>query len=646
MSTVAAARPSWTERVVNRLASRVRSVSTSRRGFLGGAAVVGAALAVDPFGYLTRPASAIDAICGADSTCAAGYTVFCCTINGGNNTCPPDSFIGGWWKADHSSFCGGNARYYIDCNAYRDGRYTCHCNTTTCDQRRVACNQFRYGQCSTQIPWSDTGPVLCRVVSCTPPWVQFGGTCSSSSATDNNTATHSAPCLSGQVPVGVVEAISTSNGSVYIRGWAYDPDQPEASLTIAITQDGRTLMGIHASIPRPDVNAVRHITGNHGFEVTFQPPPGKHTYICYAYNVGGGSGNPRLGGYTVLVADVHAPVGKMELCNPVNGSVVIEGWAFDRDMPSYPMLIAIRQDDKPLMGVHCGIQRDDVNSHYGITGLHGFHAQFRPTPGAHNYKVYAINAGAGSTNTLIGNHSLIVSATAAVAGRSASATELPGARRVVGELESVTAGGSSVRLVGWALDPARPAEQVRIGVYCDDGSLHWAPTSVRRPELPGAAGHAAAGFDITLPAGRGVHSYQAFIVEHTDQVLQLGTETVRVDQDGPLGRLTDASVVAGRARLTGWVRDPDAPGRRPVLQVYRDGAPAIDAEIAATDAGFDIRLAHQTGSHSYGVYARPDRPGQRPTMIDSTVLHDDETVAAMRFPESSSPLPEPDGVAR
>ena len=70
----------------------------------------------------------------------------------------------------------------------------CHCNTTTCDQRRVACNQFRYGQCNTQIPYSNTGPVLCRVVSCTPPWVQYGATCSSTSATDNNTATHTAPC--------------------------------------------------------------------------------------------------------------------------------------------------------------------------------------------------------------------------------------------------------------------------------------------------------------------------------------------------------------------------------------------------------------------------------------------------------------------
>ncbi|MDQ1742675.1 MAG: hypothetical protein QOE23_1014, partial [Pseudonocardiales bacterium] len=265
---------SLAERIVNRLAPHVERPRTSRRGFLGGAAVVGAALAVNPWSYLTRPASAYDAVCGADNTCSAGYTVFCCTINGGNNACPPDSFIGGWWKADHSSFCGGNARYYIDCNAYRDGRYTCHCNQTTCDQRLVACNQFRYGQCNTQIPWSQTGPVLCRLVSCTPPWVQYGGTCGSSSATDNNTATHAAPCLTGKVPVGVVEEISASGNTVHIKGWAYDPDSPGTSISVAIYSDGKGLMGIHASLPRSDVNSSRHISGNHGFEVRFTAPSG------------------------------------------------------------------------------------------------------------------------------------------------------------------------------------------------------------------------------------------------------------------------------------------------------------------------------------------------------------------------------------
>jgi len=79
-----------TERLVHKIGARPRPPSPSRRGFLGGAALVGAALAVDPWGYLVRPANAYDAVCGSESNCADGYSAFCCTINGGSNTCPPN----------------------------------------------------------------------------------------------------------------------------------------------------------------------------------------------------------------------------------------------------------------------------------------------------------------------------------------------------------------------------------------------------------------------------------------------------------------------------------------------------------------------------------------------------------------------------
>ena len=222
-----------TERLVHKIGGRPRTPSTSRRGFLGGAALVGAALAVDPWGYLVHPANAYDAVCGSEPNCADGYSAFCCTINGGSNTCPPNSFIGGWWKADNSSFCGGSARYYIDCNAFRDGAWQCHCAEGSCDQRRVACNQFRYGQCSLDIPASNTGPVVCRMVSCTPPWQQFGGTCTSSSATDNQTASHSAPCLNGRSPVGSLDVVAPDGASIRAIGWAFDPDQSSTAIQVS-----------------------------------------------------------------------------------------------------------------------------------------------------------------------------------------------------------------------------------------------------------------------------------------------------------------------------------------------------------------------------------------------------------------------------
>ena len=180
---------------------------TSRRGFLVRAGVVGSALAVDPSGYVLKPGTAYASVCGPGSSCTSGWTVFCATINHGSNSCPPGSIAAGWWKSDGASLCGGRARYIVDCNA------TCHCSTAgsrpgicapscqscsctcgpsgQCDQRRVCCNQFRYGQCNQQV--RQVGAVHCRVVSCTPPWRWEN--CSTSPATDNATVNHNAPLL-------------------------------------------------------------------------------------------------------------------------------------------------------------------------------------------------------------------------------------------------------------------------------------------------------------------------------------------------------------------------------------------------------------------------------------------------------------------
>ena len=179
----------------------------TRRSFLQRVAIVGSALSVGGLDYVLRPGTAYASVCGSGASCASGWTALCCTINNGVNQCPPGSFAAGWWKADGARLCGGKARYYIDCQA----RCTrCHCppgthycgrecwNCTphcarrgTCDERHVCRNLFRYGQCHQEIGCS--GSVVCRTISCTPPWLWES--CSKSSATDDFTRTHSAPCL-------------------------------------------------------------------------------------------------------------------------------------------------------------------------------------------------------------------------------------------------------------------------------------------------------------------------------------------------------------------------------------------------------------------------------------------------------------------
>ncbi|HET8766029.1 MAG TPA: hypothetical protein VFM86_01770, partial [Pedococcus sp.] len=191
--------------VVSRLAQRLRPVS--RRGVLLGATVAATALATKPKEYALRPVAAYATICGPGNTASSGWTVFCATVNKGVNTCPPGSFAAGWWKAADSSWCGGGYRYIVDCNAScskcstgcTDGIcdskcWSCSCgtgSTATCDQRRVCCNAFRYGQCNTQVKCS--GGVHCRVVSCVAPYKWAA--CTTTSLSDNRTAEHSSPLL-------------------------------------------------------------------------------------------------------------------------------------------------------------------------------------------------------------------------------------------------------------------------------------------------------------------------------------------------------------------------------------------------------------------------------------------------------------------
>jgi len=180
---------SFAQRLVHRAATALGGGKTTRRSFLTRTAVIGSALAVGPIDFLLKPGTAYGYVCG---TCSEGWTAFCCTVNNGKNSCPPNSFVAGWWKADNAAYCCGAARYIIDCNASCPTQCKCRCAGGSCDNRRTCCNQFRYGQCHQEI--ACYGPVVCRVATCTPPW-KYDPSCTTSSATDNRTVNHGAPCL-------------------------------------------------------------------------------------------------------------------------------------------------------------------------------------------------------------------------------------------------------------------------------------------------------------------------------------------------------------------------------------------------------------------------------------------------------------------
>lgn len=181
---------------------------TSRSGFLVRSAVVGSALAVAPLRYLLRPQTALAAIVRpgdcAGGLCSDGWTDFCCAITGGENMCPPYSFVGGWWKCTdyrgHRLCADEGVRYYLDCNRLPGHEIPggCHCASGSCEHRRVGCNVFRYGQCNTQI--EAVTEVVCRVVLCEHPASIPALNCNGTNLVNNLTCGHESDCLPAHGP--------------------------------------------------------------------------------------------------------------------------------------------------------------------------------------------------------------------------------------------------------------------------------------------------------------------------------------------------------------------------------------------------------------------------------------------------------------
>jgi uncharacterized protein with LGFP repeats len=286
-----------TERVAI-AATSVLERCLSRRSLFTRTAIVGSAVATGGLDFVLRPGTAYASICGDGHTCSSGWTAMCCTINHGVNQCPPGSFPGGWWKAEGASLCGGSARYYVDCQGECTGCgcsggssfcaeecWNCkkHCAHGSCDERRVCHNVFRYGQCDRDRDCS--GPVLCRAISCTPPWKWAD--CSTASATDNFTVNHSAACLSGWTdiqqrytalgsegsPLGVtVDAEErTSHGNIqrYTSGRMYWTASTGARYLTGHVLHRYRLLGELTSRLGPPTSDVAPTLGGHGTQALF-----------------------------------------------------------------------------------------------------------------------------------------------------------------------------------------------------------------------------------------------------------------------------------------------------------------------------------------------------------------------------------------
>ncbi len=118
-------------------------------------------------------------------------------------------------------------------------------------------------------------------------------------------------------PDKCLDACTGGEGLIHVQGWAYDPDASAQSIDVHVyiyTDADCTNQygGIHvltANQSRPDVNAAKGITGDHGFNADIHiADAGDYWVKVFAIDAGG-DGNPQIGATTaVTVTDAQTAV--------------------------------------------------------------------------------------------------------------------------------------------------------------------------------------------------------------------------------------------------------------------------------------------------------------------------------------------------
>ena len=103
-------------------------------------------------------------------------------------------------------------------------------------------------------------------------------------------------------PLATCDEVVGKDGSVYIRGWAFDPDTPSESVAIHVYIDDVLAGAYTANTSRPDVNNVYGCGNDHGFEFTVPCNTGTHSVVVFAINTTYGEDPKGMGPFSVTVS--------------------------------------------------------------------------------------------------------------------------------------------------------------------------------------------------------------------------------------------------------------------------------------------------------------------------------------------------------
>lgn len=311
-------------------------------------------------------------------------------------------------------------------------------------------------------------------------------------------------------PVGVIDAVSATSSTISVRGWARDPDS-SSPISVHVYVDGKAVRSVVANGARSDIeqSAPGEAGPAHGFSTSVPAALGRHQVCVYGINVGAGS-SVSIGCTEVVVANA-APVGSLDVVRAANpDSFTVRGWALDPDTAD-SINVHVYVDGRAVRSIRADSPRADIARLFGLGDAHGFSATIPSKWGTHEVCVYAID-GAGGPNPRIGCSTVN------------TVNQAP-----IGQVDLAQGADAQFRIRGWALDKDT-ADPINVHVYVDGKAVRSVQAAGPRPDVGRIYGLGDAhGFDVTLPAARGVHEVCVYGIDSSRGVNpRLGCRSVTV----------------------------------------------------------------------------------------------------------------------
>ena len=285
-------------------------------------------------------------------------------------------------------------------------------------------------------------------------------------------------------PVGTLDTVTGSGGSVRVRGWAFDEDEPDAPVGVRVTVDGQGSGSADADRPRQDIGDAYGVGGDHGFDLTVPAAAGTRTVCVTAVNTGRGSDAP-LGCEDVTVPG-HDPVVRVTQASVVAAGIRVQGLAYDGDDVGSAVTVALRVDGRTVRTTTADGERADLRTS-GVGTAHGFVAVLPAGAGAHTVCARATNTGGGQDVT-----SRCVAVTVAASAPT-------------GRFERATSSAHRrVDLRGYAFDREDTGVPVSIRVTVDGERVAQVTANAGRPDVDRRTGAGTThGFAVRVVAASG-----------------------------------------------------------------------------------------------------------------------------------------------